>query len=142
MTFFRNSLAAATLALASLAPVAADDFDDVRKAVENYFAATEEGRPGLLRQTFLPSLEVQYVAGDGSLGRITSDDYIGNIQPGKKASRKGHVVSVDITGNAAVAKAEVVTDSRIYTDYLLLLKLEDGWRISNKIATFRPKSDG
>lgn len=137
----RNKLIAAMLVLTPLSSVIADDFNDVRNAVENYFKATEQGRPGLLRQTFLPSLEVQYVASDGSLGRISSDDYIGNIQPGRKANRKGHLVSIDIAGNAATAKAEVITESRIYTDYLLLLKLEDGWHISNKIATFRQKAE-
>lgn len=135
------TLIAAVLALAPLNSAIADDFDDVRNVVQDYFKATEQGRPGLLRQTFLPTLEVQYVANDGVLGRITSEDYIGNIQPGRKANRKGHLIAIDITGNAATAKAEIETNSRIYTDYFLLLKLEDGWRISNKIATFRQKEE-
>lgn len=129
----------ATLATPEPNLTAADDLSGIRTAVEQYFDGTENGKPALLRDTFASSLEIQFVAPDGTLGRITADEYIGRIIEGKKANRKGHIVSIDVTGNAAVAKAEIDMGKRVYTDYLLLLRLEQGWRVTNKIATYRTK---
>lgn len=132
-----------TIGLAALAllasPANANDLKDVEAAVQKYLDGTEFGKPGLVRETFLESLEIQFVAPDGSLGRIKAGDYIGRIEEGRKANRDGHIVSVDVTGNAATVKAEIDMGKRVYTDYLLLLKLSDGWQITNKIATYRTK---
>jgi hypothetical protein len=115
----------------------ADDFDEVSGVVGKYFTGTEEGRPELLKEVFLPSLEVQYVKPDGSLGRITAGDFISRFKQGVKADRKGRIVHMDVVGSAAVVKAEIIMGQRLYTDYLLLLKLDGMWRVSNKIATYR-----
>jgi len=41
---------------------------------------------------------------------------------------------IDITGNTAVVKINFMRgDKHIYTDYLLLLKFSEGWRITDKI---------
>lgn len=129
-------MAASTIGLQR---AAADDFDDVTTVVEKYFSGTEDGRPDLLKEAFLPSLEIQSVGTNGSLRRLTAEDYIGRFQVGKKANRKGRIVSMDVVGTAASVKAEIVMGERLYTDYLLLLKLADGWHVTNKIATWRQK---
>jgi len=115
----------------------ADDFGEVGVAVKKYFDGTEQGKPELLRETFLPSLEIQYVNKEGTLGRLTAADYISRFEPGKKANRKGRIVHMDVVGNAASVKAEIIMGDKLYTDYLLLLKLPEGWRVTNKIATNR-----
>jgi len=117
----------------------ADDFDDVAATVGKYFEGTEQGRPNLLEEAFLPSLEIQYVTPEGTLGRITAADYISRFKPGAKANRKGRIVSIDLVGTAANVKAEIIMGDRLYTDYLLLLKLDGVWRVSNKVATFRQR---
>tara|TARA_R110002096_G_scaffold75466_6_gene178286 strand:+ start:480 stop:1256 length:777 start_codon:yes stop_codon:yes gene_type:complete len=115
------------------------EFTAVNLAVRKYFDGTEQGKPELVAEAFLPSLEIQYVNNDGELGRFTAPDYIARITPGKPYNRKGHVVSVDVTDNAAVVKAEIIMGDRLFTDYLLLLKVNGEWRASNKIATNRKK---
>ena len=41
---------------------------------------------------------------------------------------------IDITGNTAMVKIHYIRgDKHIYTDYLLLLKFSEGWRITDKI---------
>jgi hypothetical protein len=41
---------------------------------------------------------------------------------------------IDITGNAAIVKIELLKGGKhIFTDYLSLYKFEEGWRIVNKI---------
>jgi hypothetical protein len=41
--------------------------------------------------------------------------------------------SIDVTGNAAIAKIELYQkDKKIFTDYLQLYKFDEGWRIVSK----------
>lgn len=41
---------------------------------------------------------------------------------------------IDITGNAAMAKIELLRDGKLlFTDYLQLYKFEEGWKIVSKI---------
>lgn len=115
------------------------EFTAVNVAVRKYFDGTEQGKPELVAEAFLPSLEIQYVNNDGELGRFKAPDYIARITPGKIYDRKGHIVSVDVTDNAAAVKAEIIMGDRLFTDYLLLLKVDGKWRASNKIATNRKK---
>lgn len=116
-----------------------EDLQAIRDVVQSYFVGTEQGKPELLNEAFLPSLELQYVDSEGAFKQITGPDYIARITPGRTYDRKGHIVSMDVTDNAAVVKAEILMRDRLFTDYLLLLKVEGQWRISNKIATSRKK---
>lgn len=51
-----------------------------------------------------------------------------------KAKMDCKIVSLDITGGAAGAKVEMFKDGKIiYTDYLSLLKFDDGWKIVAKV---------
>ena len=44
------------------------------------------------------------------------------------------IVSLDLTGGCAAAKVEISKDGKqIFTDYLSLLKFEDGWKIAAKV---------
>ena len=137
MKTLTNSLLAGLLISIFSQIVIADDFDDVSEVVGKYFEGTEQGRPDLLEDAFLPTLEIQYVNPEGELGRITAADYISRFKPGVKADRKGRIVHMDIAGTTATVKAEIIMGDRLYTDYLLLLKLPEGWRVSNKIASYR-----
>ncbi len=121
--------------------VLADDFTDIRSVVQKYFDGTEQGKLELLPEAFMPTAEIQYVLEDGSLGRLPFAEYVSRFTQGRITQRKGRLVSMDVTGSAAVAKVEIFMASRdrVYTDYILLLKLTEGWKISNKIATFRQK---
>jgi hypothetical protein len=43
---------------------------------------------------------------------------------------------IDVTGTAAMVKVKFIRSGKhIYTDYLLLLKFAEGWRITDKIYT-------
>lgn len=139
MRHLLTGLALVIVAVLYSPSTSADDFDDVGAVVGKYLTGTEQGKPELLQEAFLPTLEIQYVKPDGSLGRITAADYISRFKPGAKANRKGHIVHMDVAGNAASVKVEIVMGERYYTDYLLLLKLDGAWRVSNKVATFRQR---
>lgn len=59
-----------------------------------------------------------------------------NKEAGKRPSVRTECrfVSVDVTGNAAMTKIELIREGKtIFTDYIGLYKFTDGWRIVNKI---------
>ena len=52
----------------------------------------------------------------------------------KKAVMDGKIVTLDVTGGCASAKVELrKKGTLIYTDYLSLLKFDDGWKIVAKV---------
>ena len=56
----------------------------------------------------------------------------GNYPPKEKT--RFEYPLIDITGNAAMVKIKFMRgNNHIYTDYLLLLKFSEGWRITDKI---------
>lgn len=116
---------------------AADDHAEIKVVIQKYFDGTSQGRPELVEAAFLPSLEVQWLGENGELRRRPAHEYIENIKPGTFVPRVGRVVSIDVTDAAAAVKAEILWNERLYTDYMLLLKVDGTWRISNKIATWR-----
>ena len=117
--------------------VADDHFDEIRTVVQKYLDGTAQGKPDLVTEAFLPSLEVQYLGEGDALMRRAGPDYISRIEPGKTVPRTGRIVSIDATEKSAMVKAEIEWNERLYTDYMLLLKVEGEWRISNKIATWK-----
>ncbi|WP_286828819.1 MULTISPECIES: nuclear transport factor 2 family protein [Kordiimonas] len=132
MNIVKGLLFSLAVAFWSSWPAGSDDASEIAVVVQKYFDGTANGRPGLVAEAFLPSLELQFVGKDGELRRWKGTDYIANIKEGVQNKRMGRLVAIDVTGAAATAKAEIISGDRTYTDYFLLLKLKDGWRIANK----------
>ena len=68
------------------------------------------------------------------------DDWIAGIEkrkasPDYKPEKWDYrFVFIDVTESAAVAKIELSKDSKhIFTDYLSLLKFDEGWKITDKV---------
>ena len=56
-----------------------------------------------------------------------------NFDP-KKAAMDCKIVNLDVTGGCASAKVELHKEGKlIYTDYLSLLRFDDGWKIVAKV---------
>lgn len=94
-----------------------------------------------MRKGFHPAFEIHGVQ-NGDLRRYPIDEWIASIEKRKAApdfdpaDQKWDykLAMVDVTGDAAMAKIELSKDgTHIYTDYLSLLKLKDGWKITDKI---------
>lgn len=125
------------LALAFGGPALANDqFTEIKTVIEKYLDGTSQGKPELVSEAFLPSLEVQWLGEGDVLLRRPGPDYISRIEEGREVPRIGRIVSIDATGKSAMAKVEIEWNDRLYTDYMLLLRVEGEWRIANKIATW------
>lgn len=112
-----------------------DDIVQIKQVIQGYFDGTSQGKPELIKKAFLPTLELQYVNDQGEFKRWLGNNYIDGFQPGKSNGRVGKIISIDLTGDAAMAKATVTMNNKVFTDYFLLLKLQTGWKITNKIFT-------
>jgi Putative lumazine-binding len=50
-----------------------------------------------------------------------------------EVSRKRAAESIDIVGDAAMAKARLQHGAVTFTDYFVRLKVDGGWKIANKV---------
>jgi putative intracellular protease/amidase/alpha/beta superfamily hydrolase len=118
------------------------DLDLVRETLMDYIEGTSNGQPHRLRKAFHPKFNLYTVAKD-TLWTRSGEQYIANINEGEKSNRLGRIIDIDIEKDAATAKVEIVaSDTRLFTDYFLLLKYGGAWKIVHKSYTSRdvPKS--
>jgi hypothetical protein len=121
-----NSYANATL----------DDYSKVAETIQYYFDGTQHGKPDLVRKAFTETLYIQWIDKDGKFRSRGAKSYIERIKVDQEVPRFGHIVSMDITNKGASAKVEINWRERRIVDYLLLLKINGQWKITNKIAAF------
>jgi hypothetical protein len=123
--------------------VNADDRSDIENVIKSsYFnGAFNDLDTESMRKGFHPDFAI-FSADGNKIGRYTIDAWIQGIEKGKKdpnfdpsrAKMDCRIASLDITGGCAAAKIEISKDgNQVYTDYLSLLKFEDGWKIAAKV---------
>ena len=112
----------------------------VRQPLENYIRGHETGQGEFFRKAFHPDAKL-FAIRDGKYWQLTSEEYIARAA-GKpaadEAQRKRTIESVDVTGNAGVAKIVLDYPQVKFTDYMSLLKIDGEWKIVNK--TFHAES--
>jgi len=133
-TYFR-SLAVCLALFLSFSIKAQTEEEAVRARAMDYIEGTSLGQPERLKEAFHEGAALYGVNGDGSLRMIPIAQYIGYFPKGEKNDRKGKIISVDVVNNAANVKIEITSGPWLFTDYLLLLKLKDGWKIIQKSYT-------
>ena len=114
------------------------DDELVRATLQDYIIGTSNGEPERISMAFHEDLNLYTVKND-SLVERNGKDYIQLFEPGKKNSRIGKILMIDIENDAAVAKVEISFSDRpaAYIDYFLLLKVEGHWTIIHKSYTKR-----
>jgi hypothetical protein len=113
--------------------------ESIKKALFNYIDGTANGEPDRVKKAFHKDLNL-YSVRNNELHTWKGENYIGRLKPGKKSNRIGKIISIDFENNAAMAKLEIDMPGakRIYTDYMLLLKVKGEWKVIHKSYTFRP----
>ena len=120
------------------------DLEQITETLLNYIEGTANGEPDQLRRAFHPDFNLYSVTKEDQLRIWNGKNYIENIKVGEKNNRKGRIISIDFENNATSAKAEIIIPNwRIFTDYFLLLKYEDSWKIIHKSYTWKefPKAE-
>jgi hypothetical protein len=113
--------------------------ESIKKALYNYMEGTANGEPERVKKAFHKDLNL-YSVRNGELNVWNGNKYIGNIKQGRKSNRIGKIISIDFENNAAMAKLEIDMPGakRVYTDYMLLLKIKGEWKVIHKSYTFKP----
>jgi Putative lumazine-binding len=125
--------------------------DDERTAIEAVVkAAYVDGvhanfDPQAMRKGFDPAFRMQ-VLREGKVLSLTLDEWIARMEksaqenPAPKPVVRHEFKLVDVSGTAAVARVELWRDGKhVFTDYLSLYKLPEGWKIAAKTFYAHPK---
>lgn len=120
----------------------AEDQDDVAAVIERcYFnGAFNDLDTASMREGFHSDFAI-FSAEGADISRYPIDAWIEGIESRKadadyksRAKADCNIVILDVTGNCAAAKVEISKNGRmIFTDYLTLLKFENGWKIVAKV---------
>lgn len=113
------------------------EIKQIKSVLMDYIDGTAEGEPERIKNAFHSDLNLYTVDAD-SLKVTSGRKYISYFENRKKRNRVGSIVSIDYENDAAMAKIEILMPAmkRIYTDYLLLLKVNGKWKIIHKSYTY------
>lgn len=130
---------AAALLVAGAADLSARWADEaaIRQTVQYYFDGGKNRDSLALRKAFHPEARMLF-AKDGRLEMVPIGEYIERVagsrpKPGEVDRTRRRVASVDVAGDAAVAKLELQRPDMLITDYMSLLKVDGRWVIVSKI---------
>jgi hypothetical protein len=137
----------ATLALLALtlplfaADAPANDEAAIRAVIEQYFKSHATGDGQYVASVFHPELKMMGVR-DGAFVIRTRDEYVAGFN-GKaaedEAKRKRSILTIDITGSAAIAKLKLDYPKVVFTDYFSLLKINGQWTVVTKVFNAEPR---
>ena len=136
------AIIAAVIAIGYRATAQSAEEAAVRAALEHYFRGHATGQGEHFRKVFHTDSKL-YAIRDGKFWTLTSEQYISRAPgtaPADEAKRKRTIESVDITGNAAIAKVVLDYPQVKFTDYMSLLKVDGTWMIVNKTFHAEPKT--
>lgn len=116
---------------------------DVRKALELYINGTSYNYPEQINLAFHPQTELLLENKTNPLWRVPVNEYASwftNRIEGAFNGRIGEILNIDVEGNIASAKVEIIlTESqRRFVDMFLLKKLDGEWKIISKSAAGKP----
>ncbi len=118
----------------------AGDIELIEKVVWTYLDGLYEGDAGKIAKAFHEGSHL-YSMHEGSVSDLPREKWLDMVKGRPSAKSKGlkrtdRIVSIDLSGpETAFVKLECSVHPRYFTDYLTLLKLNDGWRVVSK--TFR-----
>jgi ketosteroid isomerase-like protein len=142
------TLTLVALALATTAAASSDaEKNAVVQVITDAYINGVHARPDAdaMRRGFHPDFRM-LVLTDGKMTAVTLDEWAGRVAKSAanpKAARpaiKAEFPQVEIAGAAASARVEVFRDGKhTFTDYLLLYKFADGWKIVSKTFHTHPR---
>jgi hypothetical protein len=131
-------IACVVLSTANLAQTSEEQ--GARAAVNQYLRGHATGDPAEMKKAFWPTAHIEGIR-EGKFVSWTVDEYVSRFS-GKpaadEASRRRTIDRVDVSGTAAMASATLVHGQTTFTDYFVLLKVGNDWKIANKVYSSRP----
>jgi len=118
----------------------AGEIEAIEKVVWTYLDGLYEGDASKIAKAFHEGSHL-YSMHEGGVADVPREKWLDMVKgrPSPKAKglkRTDRIVSIDLSGpETAFVKLECSMHPRYFTDYLTLLKLNEGWRVVSK--TFR-----
>ena len=112
----------------------------VRIPIEQYFQGHAADDSAPMMQAFLPTAHIESMR-EGtftSWPRATYCERFKGTPAADEATRRRTIDWIDVHGTAACAKVTLVHGANTFTDYFVLLKTADGWKIANKAFHGQP----
>lgn len=111
-----------------------DEYEEIHATLQNYIEGARTGSARLMRLAFLETARIQGSYG-GEPADFTLDEFCARIEKsGPAADVEARVVAVNLQGTAAMARLEARNWRGFrYTDFFVLLKRNEGWRIASKV---------
>ncbi|MET0720406.1 MAG: nuclear transport factor 2 family protein [Tardiphaga sp.] len=117
------------------------DRSSVETVIQHYFDGLYEGDADKLAAIFHPSADLRWVS-NGELQVLTVPDWMALVKKRASAKSEGKpredfVVTVDRSdADTAFIKVRCQLPPRYFTDYLVAMKLADGWQLVSKAYRF------
>lgn len=102
--------------------------------IAQYFQGHALDDAACMRRAFLPSAHIESVR-EGEFTSWPLEVYCQRFihQPATdEAARQRTLDWIEVTGSAACARVTLVHGANTFTDYFVLLKTAEGWKIANK----------
>jgi aldose sugar dehydrogenase len=115
------------------------EMQQIEKTVSWYFDGWGTGDSTKVGKAMHSTCHLKYFR-DGKFTDITRADYLSRFKlHARPDSLITRIAAVDISGNIASVKAEIITTTHIFTDYFNMIKTDEQWFIVDKISTSRKK---
>lgn len=135
MRFLLLLLMGLTLALPQTATAQSeDDQAAVQKTVETYFDGYTRGDTTTLATVFHPDFELKWLSRN-QYRNVDREGMFAFFGPDWNHEITSEILSIDITGTAAMAKVDVTLVGMVkWIDYISLLKIGGKWWIVHKLS--------
>ncbi|WP_097442214.1 nuclear transport factor 2 family protein [Sediminicola luteus] len=138
----KNIFFGVTVFLSFLA-TAQTDFEQVKQTVDDYIQGTSYTYPDRLKKAFHPESNLYLSQKDNDFWVVPSKEYIAwfaKKEPGTFTKRLGKILQIEVLGDIATAKAEILITPRKlrFVDAFLLKKVGGKWQIIAKTASNGP----
>ena len=126
--------------LTTLVAEAQSDEEAIKQVITTSYidGIQNRGSADQIRQGFHPSFSMLRLM-ENTVKPLGIEEWITNIEKAKAKGEpappkaEGKFINVDVTGTAAVVKLELYREGKkTFTDYLVLYKFTEGWKIVSK----------
>lgn len=111
----------------------------ITQTLEQYFYGSSHSDAEKLAQAFHPDALLYLEKADAAVWQVSIDEYLSwhkDENKGVDNGRIGRILQIDVEGNLAIAKAEILMPQREqrFVDRFILKKVADKWQIISKSA--------
>jgi len=124
-----------------ISPAYADSEEaQITKALNLYIEGTSYSHPEQIAQAFYSKANLLLTKEEQAVWSVPVDKYIDWYRKrpeGTPTGRQGEIISIDVNGDIATAKVEIVMPNKkdYYLDLFLLRKIDNAWKIISKTAS-------